>query len=144
MKVIVLAKARVSEVTATFRSDIKSVWNVVTNNNNYKWRSDIDRIEVLNGTEFIEYTPNGNATKFTITRKDAYSDYEFQMENKMFSGNWTGHFSETESGGAKIIFWENIFIKNPLIRVLSYMLMDLKKMQNIYISDLKKELGENS
>ncbi len=60
----------------------------------------------------------------------------------MFTGFWTGHFSETENGGTKIVFVENIFIKNPIIKILSYFFMDLKKMQNTYILDLKKKLGE--
>lgn len=140
---IILGKARISEVTAYFNSNIKSVWNVVTNNSDYKWRSDIKKIEILNsGKEFIEYTNSGNATRFIITKKIEYNEYEFNMENKMFTGFWNGHFSETETGGTKIIFKENILIKNPIINVLSYFLMDLKKMQNTYISDLKKKLGE--
>lgn len=138
-----MGKARISEITAYFNSNIKSVWDVVTNNSDYNWRSDIKRIEVLNdGKEFIEYTHNGNATKFTITKKNEYSEYKFNIENKMFTGSWSGYFSETEAGGTKIIFKESIFIKNPIIKVLSYILMDLKKIQNTYILDLKKELGE--
>lgn len=31
-----MSKARKSEITATFNTDIKSVWDVVTNNNDYK------------------------------------------------------------------------------------------------------------
>ena len=60
----------------------------------------------------------------------------------MFTGFWTGTFSETEAGGTKIVFKENIFIKNPIIWFLSFFLMDLRKIQDTYISDLKKELGE--
>lgn len=138
-----MEKARTSEVTAYFDSDIKSVWNVVTNNKDYKWRSDIERIEIVDdGKEFVEYVHSGNSTKFIITKKNEYSEYEFNMENKMFTGFWTGHFSETETGGTKIIFIENISVKNPIIKVLAYFIMDLKKMQNTYISDLKKKLGE--
>ena len=138
-----MGKARISEVTAYFNSNIKSVWGVVTNNSNCKWRSDIERIEILNeGKEFIEYTHNGNATKFIITKKNKYSEYGFNIENKMFTGYWFGTFSETETGGTKIVFKENIFIRNPIVKILSYFLMDLKKMQNIYISDLKKELAK--
>jgi len=138
-----LGKARISEITAYFNSNIKSVWSVVTNNSNCKWRSDIERIEIINhGKEFIEYTHNGNATKFIITKKNEYSEYEFNMGNKMFTGFWSGNFSETETGGTKIVFKETIFIRNPIIKVLSYFFMDLKKMQNTYISDLTKELGE--
>lgn len=138
-----MGKARISEITAYFNSNIESVWNVVTNNRDYKWRSDIERIEILNDKkEFIEYTHSGNATKFIITKNNKYSEYGFNMENKMFTGFWNGYFSETETGGTKIIFKENIFIKNPIIKILSYFLMDLKKMQNTYILDLKRKLGE--
>lgn len=139
----ILEKVRTSEVTAYFNSNIESVWNVVTNNSDCKWRSDVERIEILNdGKEFIEYAHGGSATKFTITKKNEQSEYEFNMENKMFTGFWTGHFSTTKTGGTRVSFRENIFIKNPIIRVLSYFLMDLKKIQNTYISDLKKKLGE--
>ena len=138
-----MSKARKSEIIATFKSDIKTVWDVVTNNNDYKWRSDIERIDIIdNGNTFIEYTPNGISTKFTITKKSLYNRYEFNMENKNFTGFWIGDFSEIEKGGTKIIFTENILIRNPVIKVLSYLFMDLKKMQNTYILDLKRKLGE--
>ena len=138
-----MKKARIVEVTAYFNSNISSVWNVVTNNSDYKWRSDIEKIELSNDKkEFIEYAHNGYSTKFIITKKNEHKEYEFNMENKLFTGFWTGHFSETETGGTKIVLKENIYIKNPIIKVLSYFVMDLKKFQNIYISDLKKKLGE--
>jgi len=138
-----MSKARKSEITATFKSDIKTVWNVVTNNSDYKWRSDIERIEIIdNGNTFIEHTPNGIYTKFIITNKSLYNRYEFNLENKNFTGFWVGDFSETENGGTKIVFTENIFIKNTIIRVLSYLFMDLKKIQNTYVLDLKRKLGE--
>lgn len=112
-----MRKPRTAEVTAYLQSDIKSVWNVVTNNNDYKWRSDIEKIEIINdGKEFIEYTPSGIATKFFITKKEEHSQYKFSMGNKMFTGFWTGHFSETKNGGTKIVFIENIFIKIQSLR----------------------------
>jgi hypothetical protein len=139
----ILGKARVAEITAEFNSNVKAVWDIVTNNNDYSWRSDIERVEVYNNEkEFIEYTHNGIATKFIITKKDEYSEYAFKIENKMFNGFWSGSFSETENGGARILFKENIFIKNPIVRVISYLFIDLKKIQNTYILDLKKKLGE--
>lgn len=134
-----------SEITAEFDSAVKSVWDVVTDLQDTAWRSDIARIEVLNGgSQFIEYTSNGNTTKFTITKKNELSEYEFSMENKMFTGYWRGTFAETEAGGTRVIFTENILIRNPIVRLLSYLLMDLGKMQRTYIADLKKRLGETS
>lgn len=138
-----MSKARQSEIIAIFKSDIKTVWNVVTNNSDYKWRSDIERIDIIdNGNAFVEYTPNGISTKFIITKKDLYNRYEFNIENRNFTGFWIGNFSRTENEGTKIVFTENIFIKNLLIRVLSYLFMDLKKIQNTYVLDLKRKLGE--
>jgi hypothetical protein len=139
-----MSKARKSKIIAIFKSDIKSVWEVVTNNTDYMWRSDIKRIDIINnGEAFVEYyKPSGISTKFIITKKDLYKTYEFNMENKNFIGSWTGEFYETENGETKIIFTENIVIRNPLVKILSYLFMDLKKIQNIYISDLKKKLGE--
>ncbi|WP_026884582.1 hypothetical protein [Clostridium akagii] len=138
-----MKKPKISEVTAYFNSNVESVWNAVTNNIDYKWRSDIEKIEIVNaGKEFIEYTHRGNTTKFVITKNKKYSEYEFNMGNKMFTGFWTGHFSKTEIGGTKVIFNENIFVRNPIINALWYFFVDLKKIQNTYILDLKKKLGE--
>lgn len=137
-----MSKGRIAEITAYFRSDVKSVWSVVTNNADYKWRSDIERIEIINDKEFNEYLANGNITKFTITEKQEYSEYGFNMENKMFNGIWKGYFYKTGTGGTKIIFREEIFIKNPVVKILSYFLMDIKKIQDTYVRDLKIKLGE--
>ncbi|MHC1683824.1 MAG: SRPBCC family protein [Clostridiaceae bacterium] len=138
-----MGKARISEVTAYFNSNIESVWNVVTDLKDYKWRSDIEKVEVLNdGKEFVEYIRGGNSTRFIITKKNKFREYKFDMENKMFNGFWEGDFSETENGGTKVVFKEKIFVKNPIIKILSYFFMDLKKIQNTYIADLKSKLGE--
>lgn len=134
---------RKSEIVAEFTSDIQKVWNIVTNNEDYKWRSDLERIEISDkGRTFIEYTKNGFQTKFIITKKIECSRYEFKMENKRLTGYWTGLFYQTETGGTKIIFTEHIYINNPIIEVLSYLFMNLKKIQVTYVNDLRKKLGE--
>ena len=40
---------RKSSITAQFDSDIKKVWDVVTNNGDSSWRSDLSHIEELDG-----------------------------------------------------------------------------------------------
>jgi len=139
-----LEKERISEATAVFNSSIKSVWDVVTNNTDYSWRSDVKEIKVINeGKSFFEYPYKGNPTKFIINNIKEYSSYKYSMQNKMFTGVCTGYFSETENGGTILVLKENISIENPIIKILSYFFMDLKKIQNTYISDLKKRLGES-
>jgi len=134
---------RKSSITATFQANIQSVWNVVTDNENYTWRSDLLKIDIFDGgNRFIEYTKDGYSTTFTVTVKEACKRYEFDMENKNFVGHWTGIFTESENGGTKIDFTEELNIKNPIMEILSYLFMNLKKMQQTYVSDLRKKLGE--
>ena len=40
---------RKSSITATFEADVKTIWNIVTDNNNFLWRSDLANI----GQEFL-------------------------------------------------------------------------------------------
>lgn len=137
-----MKKCRVSEITAYFSADVETVWNIVTDNRDYKWRSDISKIEVFDdGSTFIEYNKDGNSTKFTVTEKTKNKLYKFNMENKFFYGNWQGEFSE-ENEKTKIVFIENIYVKNPIIKVLSYLFMNLKKIQIQYVEDLKRKLNE--
>jgi len=59
---------RKSNIIAIFNADIQTVWNIVTNNENYSWRSDLSKIEIIgNEEEFIEHTKEGFQTIFTIT-----------------------------------------------------------------------------
>lgn len=137
-----MKKCRVSEITAYFNTDVETVWNIVTDNSDYKWRSDISKIEVSDdGSNFIEYNKDGNSTKFTVTEKTKNKLYKFNMENKFFYGNWQGEFFE-EDGKTKIVFIENIYVKNPIIKILSYLFMNLKKIQMQYVEDLKRKLNE--
>ncbi|MGN1101257.1 MAG: polyketide cyclase, partial [Huintestinicola sp.] len=84
----------VSIVKAVFQKDVKSVWDIVTSLENYSWRSDISKIEVVDDKKFIEYTPNGFETNFTVTEIEQYKRWEFDMENDNIKGHWTGIFSD--------------------------------------------------
>lgn len=134
---------RISTITAVFKSGVKTVWDVVTDNYDYEWRSDLKNIKISEGkNQFLEYTKDGFSTRF-ITKKTPYKIYEFDMENKNMKGHWTGIFSELENGGTEIEFTEKIYIKNPILQLLSYVFMNLHKTQQTYVKDLRKKLGED-
>ena len=133
---------RRSELVATFKSGINTVWDIVTNNKDFSWRSDLDRIEILDEDNFVEYTKDGFSTGFKITAKEKPYLYKFDMENKNFKGKWIGEFRKTEGGGCEITFIEEIYIKSKVMEILSHLFMNLKKMQDTYVRDLKVKLGE--
>ncbi len=65
-----MSKARIAQKTVYFTSDIKKVWDIVTNNSDYAWRSDIKSVEILSdGNEWLEYYDNGKFTKFILKKK---------------------------------------------------------------------------
>lgn len=136
---------RTSTITAEFTSDIQTVWDVVTDNRHADWRSDLVRVDVSDDENtFIEYTRDGFQTTFTITDKKGCEFYAFDMQNKNFDGHWTGVFSTTTTGGTRIEFTEAVQIHNPVMEWLSYLFMDLGKIQKTYVADLRKKLGEDA
>ena len=47
-----------SSIAAFFKSDIHKVWSIVIDNQNYSWRSDLSKIDILgDGKTFVEYSP---------------------------------------------------------------------------------------
>ena len=127
----------ISKIKAVFQNDIKDVWNVVTSLDNYQWRSDLSRIEVINDKQFIEYTKDGYATTFTITVTEPFERWEFDMENSNMKSHWTGVFS-CQEGTTEIEFTEDVtpkkVIMKPFVRIF------MKKQQECYVSDLRKVL----
>lgn len=127
----------ISKVKAVFKSDIQSVWEVVTSLENYAWRSDLSKIEIVNDKQFIEYTKDGYPTTFTITKVNPYKRWEFDMENSNMKGHWTGIFTEKD-GNTEIDFTEEVTAKKVIMR--PFVKLYLKKQQELYISDLRKAL----
>ena len=129
----------VSQIKAVLPSDVEKVWALVTSLENYEWRSDLDRIEVVSEKQFIEYTKAGFPTTFTVTASEPFTRWEFEMENSNMSGRWTGIFAEKD-GQTEIEFTENVipkkFIMKPFVKVF------LKKQQKQYLADLEKAVRD--
>ncbi len=129
----------ISNIKAFFPYNIQNVWNLVTSLENYQWRSDLNKIELINEKRFIEYNRNGYATTFTITLTEPYKRWEFDMENTNMKGHWTGVFTEVD-GQTEIAFTEEVTAKKifmkPFVKVF------LKKQQEQYVSDLRKALNK--
>lgn len=130
----------IANARAKFNCSVQKVWDIVTSLTDYAWRSDLDRIEVVSENQFIEYTPEGYATTFTITLTEPYKRWEFDMENDNMKGHWTGIFSEM-NGATEIDFTEDVEAKKRIMKpfVKGY----LKKQQAKYIADLQKTVSEH-
>ena len=127
----------ISNAKAVFQTPVKKVWETVTSLDQYAWRSDLSRIEIVNDRQFIEYTKEGYATKFTITVTEPCKRWEFDMENDNMSGHWTGIFIQ-RGEQTEIDFTEEVTAKKFLMK--PFIKPYLKKQQVLYIQDLTKKL----
>lgn len=128
----------VSTIKAAFKCNIQRIWDTVTSLEDYAWRSDLSKIEIVDENHFIEYTKEGYATNFTVTAKEPYKHWEFDMENDNVKGHWIGVFTQ-KGEETEIDFTEDVtakkFFMKPFVKVY------LKKQQAQYISDLQKVLS---
>lgn len=127
----------VSNMKVILQSNVKNVWDVVTSLEEYQWRSDLSRIEIVNEKQFIEYTKDGYATTFIITAFERCKRWEFDMENSNMKGHWTGVFIE-KGEQTEIDFTEEVTAKRWIMK--PFVKAFLKKQQELYVSDLKKAL----
>ena len=123
-----------SNIKAVLPCDIQQVWKAVTTVENYFWRSDLSKAEVIDHNRFIEYTKNGYPTYFTVTRAYPPHCWEFDMENSNMRGHWTGRFV-AKGNETEIDFTEQVAAKKFFLRpfVKGY----LKKQQAQFVADLK-------
>ena len=127
-----------SNIKARIPCSIYKVWKVVTEIQNYTWRSDLSKTEVISDKQFIEYTKEGYPTTFTITIIEPYNRWEFDMENSNMTGHWTGIFT-AKGDETEIDFTEQVKAKKWLLKpfVKSY----LRKQQTQFVADIMKNFS---
>ena len=127
-----------SKLKTALAADLRQVWDLVTDVGRYpQWRSDLDRVEVLNRTVFMEYARDGAVTKFTVTRVDPYARWEFDMESSHMTGHWTGMFRQ-RGAGTVIDFTEQVTAKKLWMK--PFVKLYLKRHQTQFAADLRKAL----
>lgn len=128
----------VANIKAMFHYEIEKVWELVVALDDYSWRSDLSRIEIIEkGKKFVEYTKSGYPTTFTITHFEPCRRYEFDIENSNMFGHWVGLFIYKDDK-TLIDFTENITVKSLIMK--PFVGRYLKKQQLTYIKDLRNVL----
>ena len=129
-----------SNIKKQFSCDRNKMWDIITDNSNYVWRSDLSKIEIIDDTHFVEYTKNNFPTYFTITSKEKLKEYKFDLENTNLKGKWIGIFKELPNGNIELDFTEEIEVNNFIMKIFakSY----LKSQQKRYMRDLERALNE--
>lgn len=122
-----------------FDCDKDKLWDTITNNSDYSWRSNLSKIEVVDNQHFIEYTNKEYPTYFTITVKEKLKEYRFNMENTNLKGQWIGLFKILENGNIELDFTEEIELNNFIMKLFAKVY--LKNQQKRYLEDLERKLN---
>ena len=125
----------VSSITEIIDADLQRVWDVVTSLDNFRWRSDLRDLKIITEKEFVEYTKDGYATTFTITKTEPYKCWEFDMENENMTGHWKGLFTWIDDK-TELSFTEEVVAKKLIMK--PFVGLYLKRQQSRYMNDLKK------
>ena len=125
-----------------FESSIEEVWDIITNREDVSWRPDILKVEIINDEEFKEITKSGQITSYKIEENKKYNIYVLRMKNKNIEGIFQASFKDNQKEGCTVEFYQ----KNELISIgaiiASIFFVNLTKLQNRYVYDMKKRLGE--
>ena len=129
-----------SNIKKEFDCDKNKLWDIITDNANFTWRSDLSKIVIVDEKHFIEYTKNNFPTYFTITSKIKLKEYKFDLENNNLKGKWIGIFKELPNGNIELDFTEEIEVNNFIMKIFakSY----LKSQQKRYMRDLERALNK--
>lgn len=126
-----------STIIAYIPCDSRRVWDALTDAEAYpRWRSGVSRTE-LTPKGFIEYAPNGFATRFTVTQRREGALWGFDIENDNLTGSWLGELSSA-GNGTLVTFTELVRLKNPIL--LPLVKPYLRRRQRRFVEELKAAL----
>ena len=129
-----------SNIKKEFNCDKNKLWNIITDNANFAWRSDLSKIEIIDNTHFVEYTKKNFPSYFTIISKEKLKVYKFELKNENLKGKWIGIFKELPNGNIELDFTEEIEVNSFIMKMLAKFY--LKSQQKRYMRDLERELNK--
>lgn len=125
------------QIKMTLLYDIERVWDVVTSLDEWQWRSDLENIEKIDDTTFVEHSTDDISTIFKIDEVQTHKRYSFRLSNENIKGHWYGTFKACEQG-CEVCFVEELEALNGLAKLM--LPMYVKKQQKAYLKDLKRAL----
>jgi hypothetical protein len=142
-----LPKLRILTKQTVYDASIETVYNIVTNNSDWEYRTSLDDLRIIetnNDFEIWEELSGGITIRFKTKEKRPFTFYSFEMGCKFFQGEWFAEFVTVENDKTSFKATEKIEYKNPFIRVIGYVFMNLDKYMEIYQNELRNKLENAS
>ncbi|MBC6474125.1 MAG: SRPBCC family protein [Hormoscilla sp. GM102CHS1] len=130
-------------VEIKINAPIERVWEVMTNwSEQPEWRNDLNRVEIVYNTHFIEYPKKGGAIHFTILNRVRPTNLELRLSGPV-QGTYTVVLSENSTG---TMIEESYALTYPSVmaRILAKLFFNLEAFTHQYIDNLAKEVEKGA
>jgi hypothetical protein len=142
-----LPKIRILKKEMIYNAPIETVYKIATNNQDWKYRKSLDDLRIIATNDTIETweeVSGGNVIRFKTKEKRPFTFYSFEMDSKLFKGNWFAEFESVENGKTRFTATESIEYKNLFIRTIGYVFMNLDKYMETYQDELRDKIEKPS
>ncbi len=124
-------------VKETINAPIDKVWDIMTDwEHQTEWRKEISKVDMKEGSKFIEYPRKGPPIEFEVIYLDKPKNFELSMAGAV-EGNYTARLS-FHNGRTSIIAKEKVINSSIFSRIISSIFFDLEKFAKSYLSQLKE------
>ncbi|MGI9078475.1 MAG: SRPBCC family protein [Gemmatimonadaceae bacterium] len=144
-----LPETHITARSAEFRAPRDSVWNLITDVSSMPgWRSDIERVEILPAfnRQFAWRETSGGGDALTFIRAEArrpsFLRTRILDEGGPFGGEWVHDLQPGKQGGTRLTITELGWVRNPLFRFVSGIVIGHDATMDTYLSALARRLGE--
>ncbi|AEW21414.1 hypothetical protein BFO_0696 [Tannerella forsythia 92A2] len=137
--VVLIGRTRTETKQCILNAPVDVVFAIVTNNQEWHYRSSLDDLEIIctqGDLEEWEETANGVTIRFKTLEKRPHSFYSFEMDSKMFAGEWQATFEPMEGDKTLFTATEKIEYKNLFYCLVGCAFMDLNKFMTTYQEEL--------
>lgn len=134
-----LPRTRTETKQCILNAPVDAVFAIVTNNQEWHYRSSLDNLDIIRtqgDLEEWEETANGVTVRFKTLEKRPHSFYSFEMDSRMFTGEWQATFEPMKDDKTLFTAIEKIEYKNLFYRLVGYVFMDLNKFMTTYQEEL--------
>lgn len=132
------------KVTEILNVPVEDIWDLITNRENTSWRNDIASFQWINDNEFSEININGLKTIYTIVEKKEFELYELKMSNKFIDGIFKADFKEVDENKTEVTIYQKNNLLNISAIISNILFVNLQKLLNRYVYDLKQEVKRRS
>ena len=123
----------------TFDVSVDELFKVVSDLDNFQWRSDLSNVHVLEDQRYFqEVSLKGQISECEITEFILNERYVVVKKSKNTRETCDMKFGIDKKGKSLIIIEDELIVLNPIIKFLSAGLFDNEKLVKAYLHDLKK------